>query len=127
MQEFKNACARGDLLKAQNILSNNPNQWLLYLASIIPDGMGGVEAKEGGINISAENECAFRIACQKGHLEVVIWLLQLRPDKYFKNKIRTKEDQLWYKIQYLMELSENKKHKLYKLSLDMICQITFYI
>ena len=41
-------------------------QWML---SLKPD-----------IDISSHNECAFRSACEKGHLEVAKWLLSLKPD-----------------------------------------------
>jgi len=108
---FRIACQNGHLEVVQ---------WLLHLASTIPNGIGGID-------ISANNEWVFRTACCNGHLEVVEWFIQLRPDKYFNKKIRTKQEQLWYKIQYLMELSENKKHQLYKLSMDMIWSMTFYI
>jgi len=98
------------------------------LASTIPNRIGGID-------ISANKEWAFHNACEKGHLEVAQWLISLRPDKYIINNlnnklepiIRNKKDQLWYRIQYLMELSENKKHGLYKLPLDIIWSMTFYV
>ena len=45
-------------------------QWLLQIS------------KERGrdINISSNNESAFRYACSNGHLHVAQWLLQIKPD-----------------------------------------------
>jgi len=88
-------------------------------------------------------------ACCNGQLEVANWLNTFRPNVINnlnliirnKNKklshdvkmdnlkliIRNKKEQLWYKMQYLIELSENKNHKLYKLSLDIIWLMSLYI
>jgi len=54
-EQFTNACEGGDLEKAKELLENNPN-----------------------INISAENEQAFRWACYNGQLHVAKWLLSLK-------------------------------------------------
>ena len=35
------------------------------------------------INISADNESAFRNVCQEGHLEIAKWLLKVKPDIAF--------------------------------------------
>ena len=32
------------------------------------------------IDISNENECAFKKACEKGHVKVAKWLLETKPD-----------------------------------------------
>jgi len=53
--KFQNACRTGNLKKAKKLLKTNPN-----------------------INISANDECAFRWACVKGRLHVSQWLLSLR-------------------------------------------------
>ena len=57
--QFQNACKNGNLEEAKILLQNNPN-----------------------INISADNEWAFKLACEKGHLEVAQWLQTLNPFKY---------------------------------------------
>jgi hypothetical protein len=56
-QEFIKLCSKGDLLGAQQYLQ-------LY-----PD-----------INISAQQDYAFRRACFNGHLEMAQWLYQIKPD-----------------------------------------------
>jgi len=113
---FRDVCKYGHLEIAQ---------LLLHFASTISNRIGGID-------ISANNNFAFRYACINRQLKIVEWLLQIRPDKYVMNNnsepiIRTEQEQLWYKIQYLIELSENKKHKLYKLSMDIIWFMSFYI
>lgn len=54
--DFVNFCCQGQLLKAQELLQKNPT-----------------------IDISADNNRALRSACKNEHLEVVQWLLQVKP------------------------------------------------
>ena len=54
---FSNACENGYL---------NVARWLLYIKS--------------DINISDEEDYAFRYACQNGHLNVAQWLFSVKPD-----------------------------------------------
>lgn len=54
---FPNVCKHGNLEFAKWLLKINPN-----------------------INISANDEFAFRLACKYGHLPVVQWLLSIKPD-----------------------------------------------
>ena len=55
--KFYLACKTGNLKEAKKILSKNPN-----------------------IDISADDEYAFRFACINGHLELAQWLLSVKPD-----------------------------------------------
>ena len=54
--QFIYACKEGNLKLAQQLLQNNPN-----------------------IDISYQNEYAFRMACQTGQLHVAQWLLKVKP------------------------------------------------
>jgi hypothetical protein len=54
---FIDLCKKGDLIGLQQLLELHPD-----------------------INISADNECAFRWTCAYGHLHVCQWLLQVKPD-----------------------------------------------
>jgi hypothetical protein len=55
--QFIVLCIDGDLIGLKELLRVNPD-----------------------INISADNEWAFRLTCLYGHLHVVQWLLQVKPD-----------------------------------------------
>ena len=55
LSSFQSACENGQLEIAKQLLEKNPN-----------------------INISANNDAAFRYACKNGHVKVVTWLWLLR-------------------------------------------------
>ena len=54
--QFYLACGKGNIMLAKKLLYNNPQ-----------------------IDISFNNEEAFRLACFNGYLEIVKWLLEIRP------------------------------------------------
>ena len=100
--QFCTACYFGHLTIAKLILQNNPD-----------------------INISAQNNSAFRYACERDHLKVAEWLRTLKPFLYIINYntddryssyyirtkdyyIRTKEEARWQKIKYLVWLSSTQ-------------------
>ena len=56
-KNFIKLCIKGDLIGAQNLLRLNPT-----------------------INISDQNESAFRVACLNGHLKLAQWLFKVKPD-----------------------------------------------
>ena len=129
---FYVACDKGCLKIAQWLYQINP------MIDILTDN--SINERNFYISINEITKIlikygAFYSACERGHLDVVQWLIQLRPDKYaytIQNKvimpiIRNKEQQLWYKIQYLIELSENKTYKLYKLPTDIIQLFILYV
>ena len=81
------------------------------------------------INISADNEHAFRNACFYGHLHVAQWLLQINP---YINISADNEDAFWWACRnrhldvdhwlqslkpylYVIEYDENGKYKGYKI------------
>ena len=55
--KFFKACYKGELNIAKNLLIDNSH-----------------------INISANDEYAFRLACEQGHLNIAQWLLHINPD-----------------------------------------------
>ena len=108
--QFCTACYFGHLTIAKLILQNNPD-----------------------INISAQNNSAFRYACERGHLKTAEWLRTLKPflytitytadGEYYSYYIREKEEARWQQTKYLVWLSSphspNAKCLLYKLPNDI--------
>ena len=66
---FAEACKTGNIDAAKLLLELKPN-----------------------INISAENEDAFRWACKNGHLHVAQWFQSLNPFKYGTNNLYSNDD-----------------------------------
>jgi ankyrin repeat protein len=115
---FLYACYKGHLEVAQ---------WLLQVK---PD-----------IDISADNEWAFRCACENGYFHVAKWLQCLKPylygfvydengkiEKYvlrIRSKEEIKKEQNWHQRKYLVWLAsnacpeQNKGNLLYKLPFDV--------
>lgn len=47
------------------------------------------------VNISADDECAFRWACLKGHLEVAQWLISVKPDIVISSHISSHDERVF--------------------------------
>ena len=104
--QFIELCKKGDLFGAQQFLQVNPH-----------------------INISADNEEAFRWACFYGHLHVAQWLLQQKPtiNISINNEYAFREACYYGHLDvahwlqslkpylYVIEYDENGKYKGYKI------------
>ena len=76
---FQWACFNGYLPLVVHLLKNKPN-----------------------INVSANNECAFKYACNNSRLEVANWFCTLNPFKYYKevNNNKITKWTIFYKTKY---------------------------
>ena len=90
------------------------------------------------INISAQNDWAFRSACYKRHLEVAKWLQSLKPylyvieydenGNYSGYKIRRKEEANWKKRKYTLHLTlQEENNILYHLPVDIAKLVTLFV
>jgi ankyrin repeat protein len=91
---FINACNRGNLMEAQQVYQLNPN-----------------------MNISANDEHAFRLACFNGHLDVCQWLLLISPNIHIsaKNEYAFRwacENGHLHVAQWLLQVSKERRQEI---------------
>ena len=112
---FSNACWCGHLEVAK---------WLLQVK---PD-----------INISIDNEYAFRWTCANRQLNVAEWLQSLNPylyvieydenGNYTGYKIREKEEANWERRKYALHMAlQDKTNLLYHLPVDIAKAVTLFV